>query len=92
MLNTEWLSDRNLRSALFQVEPSIARLTISNISSLHVPPPSLLSLSISETPLRRNLRHRDRNMYRCRAGETMIDESVSDIHVKRMMMSASIGR
>jgi len=32
------------------------------------------------------------NMYRCRVGETMIDESVSDIHVKKMMMSASIGR
>jgi len=31
-------------------------------------------------------------MYRCRVGETMIDESVSDIHVKKMMMSASIGR
>jgi len=62
MLNTEWSSDQNLGSALFQVEPSIARLTISNIRSLHVPPLSLLSLSISETPLRRNLRHRDRNI------------------------------
>jgi len=31
------------------------------------------------------------NMYWCRVGETMIDESVLDIHVKKMM-SASKGR